>query len=126
MLLIYKEKLPNECCPPPESKDVGLTDVWRFLRSSQPTEACFASHAAKNIENKKAVCPCKWASCSLYQGERNTKEMLKLQMFKNFVARAKVEIPAGSGHSKQDGTHVDFWEFDHFSFISAVVQVELK
>ena len=121
--LNYKEKLP-ENCPLPESKDVALADVWRLLRSDTPTESCFESQAAQKIENRKKACECGWASCSFFEGDKFTKDLMKLPWCKNFVARAEIQIPLGSGLSKKEGSHVHFWAFDHFSFTKAIVRVE--
>lgn len=125
MPLIYKEKLPADC-PLPEAKDVALTDVWRLLRLSTPTEACFESQAAQKIENKQNKCNCGWASCSFFEGDQYTKDLMKLPWCKNFVARAEVKVPVGSGFSKKEKNHVHFWAFDHFSFTNAIVRVEPK
>jgi hypothetical protein len=125
MSLTYKEKLP-ENCPLPDSKDVELTDVWRLLRSGTPTEACFESQAAQKIENKKNKCECGWASCSFFEGEKYTKDLMKLPLFKKFVARAEMKVPAGSGLSMKEGNHVHFWAFEHFSFTQAIVRIEPK
>lgn len=125
MSLIFKEKLP-ENCPLPDSKDVELKDVWRLLRSTSPTEAAFESQAAQGIENKKNKCECGWASCSFFEGDKHTKDMMKLQWCRSFVARAEMKIPAGSGLSLKEGSHVHFWAFDNFCFTPAIVRVEPK
>ena len=125
MTLIFKEELP-ENCPLPESKDVELKDVWRLLRSTTPTEAAFQSQAAQKLPNKQNKCECGWASCSLFEGDKRTKDMMKLPLFKGFVARAEMQIPEGSGLSLKEGSHIHFWAFDHFSFTAAIVRVEPK
>jgi hypothetical protein len=125
MPLNYKENLP-ENCPLPESADVALADVWRLLRLKKATDACFKSQAAQNIENKQKKCECGWASCSFFQGDKFTKDLMKLQWCKNFVARAEMEIPVGSGRSMKVGNHVHFWAYDHFDFVNAVVREEPK
>lgn len=123
--LNFKENLPKKC-PPSDSVDAELKDVWRFIKGTVASESCFCSFAKLNRENKSNVCPCRWASCSLYIGDRNTLEMMKLPKFKNFKARVEMNIPLGSGRSKTVDRHIDFWAYDSFSFLGAVTRVELK
>lgn len=127
MTLIYKEKLPTVNCPLPESTDQELIDVWRFLKKVEVTEESFASHAAEGKPLRNGVDECRWASCSLFQGEQLTASMWKTPFFKKFAARALLNIPVGSGKAlKQSNGHVDFWAYSSFLFTSSVVKVEPK
>jgi hypothetical protein len=123
--LKYKENLPSNC-PQTDSQDIELVDVWRFLEAKTPAETCFDSHAAKNRPNKKNLCECGWASCSLFIGDEFTAAMIKLPYCKKFVARAELKIPFGSGKSKVEDKHIDFWAYKGFDFLSSVVRVEPK
>ncbi len=69
--------------------------------------------------------PCSWASCSLFEGDEHTANMMKLPFFKRFTARALLEIPAGSGRSlRGKNGHIDFWAYSGFLFCSVVQKVE--
>ena len=110
----------------PDSKEQDLNDVWRFLDSLDVTEDCFASHAAQGKPVRSGVDECRWASCSLFEGDQLTASMMKTPFYKRFAARAQLEIPAGSGRLRQNGGHIDFWAYSGFSFTSAVQRVEPK
>lgn len=126
MTLIFKENLPDNC-PLPDSIEQELTDVWRFLEKVDVTEECFSSYAAQGKPVRKGVDECRWASCSLFQGDQLTASMIKTQMYKRFAARALLKIPEGSGRAlKKDSGHVDFWAYSSFSFTSAIEKVEPK
>lgn len=122
---MFKEELPEDC-PGNDSPDQPLAEVWRFLRNEEPSEACFSSHAGRGRPCPEGTCPCRWASCSLFIGDELTSNMMKTPMFKRFKARAKLEIAAGSGRSQVNDKHVDFWAYEGFSFLSAVVKVVPK
>ena len=118
----FKEKLPL-ACPPAESVDVELSDVWRLLNKLEVDEKEFLSHTALEKENKRNICACRWSSCSLFEGEQNVNEMVKLPLYKRFAARAQLKIPQGSGLSLKKKNHIDFWAFDAFDFVLAVEKV---
>lgn len=123
---MYKENLPEEC-PLVDAADVALTDVWRFVKTDQITEECFASHDAIGKQRPDAVDACLWASCSLFEGAEYTAARLKTQFGKRFIGRVKLEIPAGSGRSLADGVkHIHFWAYEQFEFVAHVVAVEPK
>lgn len=124
-LLMYKENLPANC-PTADSHDAELEDVWRFLRGPDASAACFESHATQGKQVREGFDPCKWSSCSLFVGDSHTAAMLKLPRFKSFKARAELSIPQGSGVSLQKDEHIDFWAYDHFDFLSAIVRIEPK
>ena len=126
MTLTFKENLPDNC-PLPDSTEQELTDVWRFLNSVSVEEECFASFAALGQPVRKGVDECRWASCSLFEGDSLTASMLKLPMYKRFMARAKLAIPVGSGRAlREQNGHIDFWAYSGFSFTAAVLKVEPK
>jgi hypothetical protein len=121
----FLEDLPPNC-PTPNSTNIALTDVWRFLKGTSVQANCFDSHAKRGVPRRPDVSECEHASCSLFIGDAKTKEMLKLQRFKNFKARAELAIPAGSGMCLIEDSHVHFWAYRAFAFSSAVVRVEQK
>jgi hypothetical protein len=125
--LNFKEILPTDSvCPLPDSQDVELQDVWRFLESKNVSDECFFSHSKLGKPVHPEVGACRWASCSLFVGDTLTASMLKTQRFKRFAARALLSIPVGSGKSLDGGNHIDFWAFDHFDFAGAVQKVVPK
>lgn len=121
----FLENLPQNC-PTPNSSNVALIDVWRFLKGTNAQASCFDSHAKRGLPKRPDVSECEHSSCSLFMGDDHTKQMLKLPKFKNFKARAELSIPAGSGMSLAEDSHVHFWAFSGFVFLSTVVRVEQK
>ena len=118
----FREALPPSC-PPNAAQNIALSDVWRFIKSNTVQSDSFDSHAKRSLKKREGVSDCDHASCSLFIGNKTTERMLKLQKWRNFAARVELNIPAGSGLSISDGTHVHFWAFDSFSFSTAIVRV---
>lgn len=123
--LKFKEKLP-ENCPFPDSQDVALDDVWRFLEDTAVTPDCFDSHAKKGKPVHPKASACQWASCSLFIGDSYSAAALKLPRFKKFLGRALLSVPMGSGRSYIKEHHVDFWAFENFDFVACVKKVEAR
>lgn len=121
--LKFRENLPKNC-PLPDSIEEPLTDVWRFLAGSEVVDDSFDSHAAKGKPCPEGQCSCRWASCSLFEGDKHTAAMMKLQPYKRFKARAKLTIPAGSGRVLRKNSHIDFWAYASFDFAASVEKVE--
>jgi hypothetical protein len=113
--LKFKEELPEDC-PFPDSQDVALEDVWRFLEGAEVTPGCFDSYSKKGKPVHPSATPCQWSSCSLFIGDSYSAAALKLPRFKKFLARALLSVPSGSGRSYIKEKHVDFWAFEHFDF----------
>lgn len=109
----------------PDSTEQELTDVWRFVNKLDVTEDCFASHAAMGKPVRTGVDECRWASCSLFEGDKRTANMMKVPFYKRFVARVLLNIPAGSGRSlRGKNGHIDFWAYSDFEFSAVVQKVE--
>ena len=48
----------------------------------------------------------------------------KLKKLKSYPFVAKLKIAASSGHVLEKSKHIDFWMFDTFDPLAAVVQVQ--
>jgi hypothetical protein len=117
----FRESLPNNC-PPAEAHDRALEQVFRFVPTGTPVAADFASNAAKQEPLPPGVDPCRWASCSLCADMEQVEKARKFPKLKKFQHVAKMNIPKASGLSH--GTkHIDFWMFDSFDPVGAVVEV---
>jgi hypothetical protein len=121
----YRENLPAKNCPPAESHEGECGEAWRLLPAKKPTAADFASNAAKGEPLPRPDAdPCRWASCSLFTNmdalirSRNTFKKLRKMAF-----AAQVKIVTGSGRLLVENDHIDFWMFDTFDPLAAVLDV---
>lgn len=123
-ILGFREKLPNGC-PPSDATDRECSEAYRLVPSVTPVATDFASNAAKNEKPPPKCDLCKWASCSLYQDMEILRK--KRDTFKNlrkFEYVAKLKIKVCSGFTLVANGHIDFWMFDTFDPISAIVHVK--
>ena len=120
----FREKLPSDC-PPRGCHQNGHLIAFRLCLSAQPSVTDFASEAAKDVAVPEGVDLCRWSSCSLFtdldtvKKKRNTFKKLK-----KFVHVAELAIGPKAGHSLESNKHIDFWMFDTFDPIAAIVRVE--
>ena len=119
----YKEKLPETSCPPNESLEDSLSEVWRFIPEPTAKMEDFLSHNAKGHINRRNADECAFASCSLFNSIARVRELAKTQFFKKMHA-AELNIPKNSGkYTVGSKGHIDFWMYDSFDPLSAIVQV---
>jgi hypothetical protein len=120
----FLEKLPD-ACPPADAHDGACSDVYRLAVGSSPTLDDFASKAALGEPLPPRQDACRWASCSLFPSlaviEKKRKAFKKLRLYKY---AARLNIVAGSGRIIQDEFHIDFWLYDTFDHLKAIVSVE--
>lgn len=116
----FAEPLPN-ACPPGDALDIELENVFRLAPGNSPSIDHFLSYAALGKIPPKALNDeCRWASCSL---TTDPKALKKLSKLKHRFA-VKLRIPAGSGMSKRNNIHIDFWRSSIFDPIKSVESVE--
>ena len=122
----FRETLPTDGAPcPPKEAHTGLCDsAFRLIPSKNPVSADFASNRAKEELLPPGVDACRWASCSLYCDLATVIKKRKLPKLKHYLFAAELKIKAGSGFLLQGGTHIDFWMFDTFDPIKAIVQIK--
>jgi hypothetical protein len=122
--MAFREALPANC-PPGDAHDGPCEIAYRLVLTDPPDADAFASAAAKLEPIPEGVSPCRWASCSLFSDletvikKRNTFKKLRKYMF-----AAQVNIPGASGKMVQDSKHIDFWMYDTFDPLTAVVVVK--
>lgn len=121
----FREVLPPNDCPPAESHQDGCETAFRFVPTAVPQADDFASHQAKGIPLPEGFDPCRWASCSLYTDLKTVQKKRKLKGLRDYGFVAELKIAEASGHMVQraDG-HIDFWMFDTFDPLAAIVQVQ--
>lgn len=116
----FAEDLPDSC-PPAGASDQALNGVYRLAPSSEPTAACFASHAALGKALPKSLKDgCGWASCSLTTEPTVLKKLSKLRHRYAF----KLSIPLGAGLSLKERIHIHFWRSKEFDPSTSVIEVE--
>jgi hypothetical protein len=119
----FKEKLP-ENCPPPNSHTKGCGEAYRLIPNDKPIFDDFASYGAKNVPLPDGMDLCRWSSCSLYADMATVQKKRKLPKLRGYPFVAKLKIAASSGHILEKSKHIDFWMFDTFDPVAAVVAVE--
>jgi len=122
----FREQLPTggPPCPPPKAHDGGQERAFRFIPTATPVAADFASNQAKQEPLPLGVDPCRWASCSLYSDMETIKKKRLLKNLQKFAFVAEIKIAAGSGLLLLTGKHIDFWMFETFDPIAAIVQTQ--
>ena len=118
----FREELPSGC-PPTGAHEGECAEAYRLLSSSAPDAQAFASHAASQKPLPLGMDACRWASCSLYSDLKTIIKKRKLPGRKKYTYVALLKIDAGSGRILQNGPHIDFWMFDTFDPLEAIVHV---
>ncbi len=120
--IVFRESLPDNC-PPTDAVNVAYDAIYRFLPSNPPEDSHFDSYAAKEKPRPEVVDLCRWSSCSFFLAKKTAIKLLpKLRGRFKFLACLKV--PEGSGLSKEKKGHIDFWFFNTFDPLSAIVKTE--
>jgi hypothetical protein len=123
---MYAEKLP-ESCPPPAAVENALAGVYRRINKEIPVQDDFLSHHAKNIKPKTPTNMCKWASCSLFDSKDQIvnicSKLPRPRDYANFIAEMNIPEKSGRWLRGKKG-HYDFWKYESFDLVSAVVKVE--
>jgi len=121
--MVYREELPV-ACPPETACDLARNEAYRLLPSVPALIDHFESHAAKGKPMPPDMDPCRWASCSLCGDMEAVQKKLKLKSLRRSITHvAKMKIAVGSGMLHIKGGHIDFWMYDTFDPISAIVRV---
>jgi hypothetical protein len=118
----YREKLPA-ACPPEAAHDMACNEAYRLLPSASALTDHFESLAAKGIPMPPGMDPCRWASCSLCCDMETVRKKRKLKNLRKYTHVASMKIAVGSGMLLIRGGHIDFWMYDTFDPISAIVRV---
>ena len=119
----YREMLPV-ACPPDAACDMAVQKAFRLLPSNAPLSSHFDSEAAKGkLMPPSLNDPCRWASCSLFCDMETINKKRKLKNFRQYTHVACLNIVAGSGMLLRIGHHIDFWMYDTFDPIKAIVHV---
>ena len=70
------------------------------------------------------MCPCRWASCSLFTDiDELAKKRRTFKKLQKFPFAAQLEIAANSG-ALLGKKHIDFWMYDTFDPVAAIVDVK--
>jgi hypothetical protein len=119
----FRESLPANC-PPIDAHDGACACAFRFVSTPTPVAADFDSYAAQNkpIPTGIGVCPCRWASCSLYADLATVEKKRKLKSLRKYRFAARLTIREQSGYLKEDSGHIDFWMYDTFDPVAAIVE----
>lgn len=120
----FRESLPADC-PPTHAHEDECARAFRFVLAKSPVVGDFASHAAKQMPLPEGidVCPCRWASCSLYSDLATVHKKRKIKSLKKYPFIAELKIAAKSGRLVENSGHIDFWMYDTFDPLAAIVVV---
>jgi hypothetical protein len=102
---------------------MACNEAYRLLPSAPALADHFESLAAKGKQMPPGMDPCRWASCSLCCNMKVVHKKRKLKSLQKYTHVAKMKIAAGSGTLLIGGGHIDFWMYDTFDPISAIVDV---
>jgi hypothetical protein len=119
----FREELPAGC-PPASAHEGECSAAYRFVSSATPDAQAFASHAALQKTRPPMIDSCRWASCSMYTDMDTIQKKRKFKNLKQYTHIALLKIGAGSGKLIEEGSHIDFWMFDTFNPIGAIVSVK--
>jgi hypothetical protein len=121
----FRETLSNDC-PPADAHEGACACAFRFVLTETPTATDFASYAArgKPLPDGIGVCACRWASCSLFLDLETVRKKRKIKSLQKYRFVAELKIAAKSGRMKELYGHIDFWMYDHFDPLSAIVVVK--
>lgn len=123
----FKEQLPAEC-PPNSLPHLTKRTVIRFIPAKPALPEHFESYASQGEPLRRGVCPCAWASCSVFVDTMKPEQiagLLKFPKLRNMKFQAFVDIDAtsGMGSIKASG-HIDLWMYESFDPVAAVAKYE--
>ncbi len=120
----FRETLPDHC-PPSDAHDGARACAFRFVATEAPDASDFDSYAAQGIPlpDGIGVCACRWASCSLYSDLATVQKKRKLKNLKKYRFVAELKIAEKSGRLKDSSSHIDFWMYDNFDPLTAIVVI---
>lgn len=125
----FKETLPPNC-PPNGASNPAPQVVLRLVSRQAVSEEDFSSHAKLGKTPPSKVCPCRWASCSVFStssGEHRTKAHVKLPKLRGKRYVAEVQLTPTSGlvqYASSNSGHIDFWMFSTFDPVENVLDVK--
>lgn len=115
---MFAETLPNGC-PPSDAIESDGRMAIRLLKSPNPTEKDFYSHAKLGKRKPESVSFCVWASCSLSSIQSAT-NLPKLPKLRGKDYYTKIILKKESGMLKvSDSGHIDFWMYATFDPVGA-------
>jgi hypothetical protein len=69
--------------------------------------------------------PLRWAACSLFESiDIIKKKLVAYKSLRKYKFAACVKLPDQSGYLIEDNGHIDFWMFDSFDPVAAIVHVK--
>lgn len=121
----FRETLPDNC-PPADAHEGACAQAFRFVATTAPTAADFDSYAAQGhqLPDGISVCPCRWASCSLFSDIRTVQKKRKLKSLKKYRFVVELKIAAKSGRLKESYGHIDFWMYNNFDPLAAILMIK--
>jgi hypothetical protein len=121
----FRESLPDNC-PPIQAHERECPHAFRFVATKTPVAGDFDSYAAKQVPLPEGlnVCPCRWASCSLYPDLATVYKKRKIKSLKKYPFVAELTIAANIGRLVEDLSHIDFWMYDTFDPLTAIVVIK--
>ena len=123
---MFREDLPDQC-PPAGAIAPDDMEVFRVIRSDQPSVGDFDSQArlgTVSLEGREAEFVCRAFACSVFSQIAGARKLTKLPKFKShkFIARLRLTPDAGSVHNSS-GYHWDWWISSSWDTLSCVVEV---
>lgn len=118
----FREPLPDNC-PPADAHEGACACAFRFVSTNSPTASDFDSYAAQGnpLPDGIGVCACRWASCSLFPDLETARKKRKLKSLRKYRYVAELNIAEKSGRLKVSYAHIDFWMYENFDPIAAIV-----
>lgn len=119
----FFEALPDQC-PPADAVENEIGQAYRIVFGDPATVEHFKSHAALGKKPPSDMDECRFASCSLFTSLDRVKSVAQLPKLRaQGPILAEVTIAHGSGRWIAHGDHIDFWMYDTFDPIAAIVSM---
>lgn len=115
---MFAETLPDNC-PPNEASKVNSLEVFRLVRSPQPTATDFSSHA--NLWPHKYGKRCREFAVSVFSERASLARLLEMPVHATKTI-ARLTLCEESGLVQQTGndkTHYSWWRYSAFDAINA-------
>lgn len=119
-MIAYREELPAQCPPETAEEITAERQVYRVVRSDQPTEDDFRSQRAmKPNAVFQDVSECLARELSVFSDRRDGEKLLKLPRMRGGML-APVRLKSGAGHIQQTfkHSHHTWWPFADFDILA--------
>lgn len=119
---MWKEKSMPENCPPSIAIELDNEEVFRVLKSSQPSEDDFKTYASLNPENERYRGLCKAYAISFYNSFENAKKMRNEALADrgtnhgDYIGKYAILKDTGKSQLKQDTGHYSIWFYERWDF----------